>query len=161
MHAILWYVRFNVSSISGACAILAIISKAFPLAGSLPFRKEYSLSSKWGGIRQEPSWPNFLRKKVPPAHIYHTITWIPLSCASPQSTWFSLLFEVIDFFVAKREKSGVALTMSLRKWETIAVKRQDSRGIAIKTRRWQVSAYYCFSWDSPRSLSSQLYGGWY
>ncbi len=40
-----------------------------------------------------------------------------------QSTWYSLLFEVIDFFVAKREKSGVALTMSLGKWETITVKR--------------------------------------
>jgi hypothetical protein len=37
--------------------------------------------------------------------------------------WYSLLFEVIDFFVAKREKSGVALRMSLAKWETIAVKR--------------------------------------
>jgi hypothetical protein len=34
------------------------------------------------------------------------------------------LKSLLNFFVAKREKSGVALTMSLGKWETIAVKRQ-------------------------------------
>jgi hypothetical protein len=33
------------------------------------------------------------------------------------------LKSLLNFFVAKREKSGVALTMSLGKWETIAVKR--------------------------------------
>jgi hypothetical protein len=30
----------------------------------------------------------------------------------------------LNYFVAKREKRGVALTMSIGKWETIAVKHQ-------------------------------------
>ncbi len=37
----------------------------------------------------------------------------------------------------------------------------DSKEIAIKTRRLRVSAYYHLGWESPHSLSSQLYGDWY
>ncbi len=55
-----------------------------------------------------------------------------LACR-PQRSWLislhdnqhdtpSFLKSLLNFFVAKREKSGVALTMSLGKWETIAVK---------------------------------------
>ncbi len=39
---------------------------------------------------------------------------------------------LIDFFVAKREKSGVVLTNSLGKWETIVVKRHYNRPCVIR-----------------------------
>jgi hypothetical protein len=57
-----------------------------------------------------------------------------LACR-PQRSWLlslhnnqhdttpSFLKSFLNFFVTKSEKSGVALTMSLGKWETIAVKR--------------------------------------
>jgi hypothetical protein len=56
-----------------------------------------------------------------------------LACR-PQRSWLlslhdnqhdtpSFLKSLLNFFVAKREESGVALTMSLGKWKTIAVKR--------------------------------------
>jgi hypothetical protein len=55
------------------------------------------------------------------------------SACRPQRSWLlslhdnqhdtpSFLKSLLNFFVAKREKSGVALTMSLGKWETIVVK---------------------------------------
>jgi hypothetical protein len=49
-------------------------------------------------------------------------SWLLSSHDNQHDTPF-FLKSLLNFFVAKREKSGVALTMSLGKWETIAVKR--------------------------------------
>ncbi len=49
-------------------------------------------------------------------------SWL-LSSHDNQYDTPSFLKSLLNFFVAKREKSGVALTMSLGKWETITVKR--------------------------------------
>jgi hypothetical protein len=48
--------------------------------------------------------------------------WL-LSSHNNQHDTPSFLKSLLNFVVAKREKSWVALTMSLGKWETIAVKR--------------------------------------
>jgi hypothetical protein len=48
-------------------------------------------------------------------------SWL-LSLHDNQHDTPSFLKSLLNFFVAKREKSGFALTMSLGKWETITVK---------------------------------------
>jgi hypothetical protein len=49
-------------------------------------------------------------------------SWL-LSLHNNQHDTPSFLKLLLNFLVAKQEKSGVALTMSLGKWETISVKR--------------------------------------